>query len=76
MSEAAVDAREMARLLGVSPDTVRRRAALGELPGVRIGRQWRFWPSEVKQHLERRSSARDPWARSAASRRALNRRQR
>lgn len=72
--EPYLTAPEVGEMLRVSADTVRRRATAGEIPGVRIGRQWRFLGSEVKEHLRLLASARDPWARSAASRRALNRR--
>jgi excisionase family DNA binding protein len=72
--ERYLTAPEMGEILHVSADTVRRRAEAGEIPGVRVGRQWRFLAAEVKDHLRLLASARDPWARSAASRRALNRR--
>lgn len=65
---------EIADVLRVSTDTIRRRATTGEIPAIRIGRQWRFDLEEVKEHLRLLTTARDPWARSPASRRALNRR--
>lgn len=34
--------RQVARLLGVSPRTVRHWAQMGRLPGVRLGHRWRF----------------------------------
>ncbi len=37
----------LADLLGVHPDTVRRLARKGRLPGYRVGRQWRFAAEEV-----------------------------
>lgn len=42
-----VDTTGAARILGMSVVTVRRRAAAGELPGVRIGGEWRFLVSEL-----------------------------
>ena len=33
---------EMARYLGVTPDTVYRKARTGEIPGIKLGRVWRF----------------------------------
>jgi len=57
--EVAVGAAEMARLLGVVPETVKRRATTGtperhEIPGFRTKGDtghWRFFPSVVKAHL-------------------------
>lgn len=74
MTDNYVTVPEMAEILRVSPDTIRRRATAGDIPAVRIGRQWRFDVTEVREHLRLLSTARDPWARSPASRRALNRR--
>lgn len=74
MTDNYVTVPEMAEILRVSPDTIRRRATSGDIPAVRIGRQWRFDVAEVREHLRLLSTARDPWARSPASRRALNRR--
>lgn len=37
---------QAAEYLGCKPKTVRVRAARGELPGVKVGRDWRF-PSEA-----------------------------
>lgn len=39
--------REVAALLAVRPDTVRRWAARGDLPHVRLGRLLRFKPAEI-----------------------------
>lgn len=65
---------ELALVFKVGSDTIRRRAAAGDLPGVRVGRQWRFQLAEVEAHLRAARENRDPWARPAASRRALHRR--
>ena len=43
---------DVARLLRVSPDTVYRLAASGELPGRKIGRVWRFSGEAIKRHLD------------------------
>jgi excisionase family DNA binding protein len=52
--EPLIDANEAARLLGVHPKTVKRLAASSQIPGMRIGRLWRF-----------RASALDEWVTSA-----------
>jgi PAS domain S-box-containing protein/excisionase family DNA binding protein len=52
MATEALTVAQVARLLGVSPDTVYRLAAAGELPGRKIGRIWRFSRDAIKQHLK------------------------
>lgn len=58
LSEAAAVTRglltteQTAQALGVSPRTVRRLAAAGELPRVRIGGSVRFRSSDIDGHLE------------------------
>lgn len=74
MTEALIGSKRMAVLLDVSPDTVRRLAESGEIPAVRIGRFWRFDSDDVLTYLKSRTERRDPWARTPAARRALNRR--
>ena len=46
---------EVAEYLGVQPSTVRRLAAKGDIPGVKIGRQWRFKMETLVQWIEQRS---------------------
>ena len=46
-----LDAGAVARRLGVDPATVYRMAADGRLPGVRVGRQWRFAEADVEHAL-------------------------
>jgi len=64
MSEQAVDAAEMARVLNVSPATVKAMVRRGDIPGFKAGRHWRFIVSKVVAHLE---APTDPWAQSARS---------
>jgi len=40
---------EVARYLGVVPDTIYRKARRGEIPAVKVGKVWRF----PKETLER-----------------------
>ena len=44
-----------AELLSLSPGTVRRMAHAGSLPGVRIGRAWRFDEFVLRSWLRRQS---------------------
>jgi excisionase family DNA binding protein len=63
--ERAVDVTDLALILGVSTDTVRRMVRSGDIPGFKVARRWRFFPSTVKAHLER---PKDPWQQSSRSR--------
>jgi len=51
MSDEAVDAKEMARILGVTYATVIRYASTGDIPSLRVGRLWRFQPPAVLEAL-------------------------
>lgn len=42
---------EAARLLRVSPWTVRDLARRGKLPGRRVGKEWRFWRRALLEWL-------------------------
>jgi excisionase family DNA binding protein len=45
--ESLVDAEAAANLLRIHPKTVKRMAAAGKIPGMRIGKLWRFRPSAL-----------------------------
>ena len=49
---------ELAGLLHVSPGTVYRLVRDGELPGVRVGGQWRFRREDCEGWLDGRPSTR------------------
>ena len=51
--------RELADLLSVNPETIRRAAARGELRSVRVGRERRYPESAVKEWLGRTERDRD-----------------
>jgi excisionase family DNA binding protein len=70
ITEIAVDADSLASLLEVSRETVYRLARTGGIPSIRVGRVWRFYPSEVRAKL---SQPIDPWKQSARSRSARRR---
>ena len=57
---------QVAELLAVSSRTVRRLAESGELPGLRIGGQWRFRESVLKAWVVDREAAAD-WERDSAT---------
>jgi excisionase family DNA binding protein len=41
-NKEVLNADEAAEFLGFNPYTVREKARLGEIPGRKIGREWRF----------------------------------
>lgn len=57
MNEKMISADELADVLGVSPSTVRRLAASGEIPSSRIGEQYRFDLVEVKEAIKLKEEA-------------------
>ena len=64
--EAAVGIPEIAVLLKMSTDSIYRLARGGDIPGFKVKGVWRFFPSEVKDHVKAPKT--DPWAQSARSR--------
>jgi excisionase family DNA binding protein len=45
--EPLIDSKRAGRLLGVHPKTVQKMARAGRLPGIRIGKHWRFRESDL-----------------------------
>lgn len=56
-TEAVVGTAEMARLLGISTDTLRSMARSGQVPYLELGRKLGFIPSEVIASRRRDVSA-------------------
>lgn len=48
---------DVMELLQVSRDTIYRLAAIGEIPGRKIGRAWRFPSDEIEAYVRRRHQA-------------------
>jgi excisionase family DNA binding protein len=44
----------VAKMLDMSPRTVRYLASIGELPGSKLGKAWRFWRAEILEYIESR----------------------
>lgn len=42
---------EAAPILHTTPDTVRRKAAEGSIPGRKVGRRWLFDPDQLKEFV-------------------------
>ena len=57
--EKMLNIRELADYLGFSEITVYRKAASGELPGLKIGRSWRFPRDEVERWVREKVETRD-----------------
>lgn len=53
-------AAEVADLLRLNPQVVQRKLQAGEIPGYRIGREWRVERAQLIQWLEEHSNQRDP----------------
>ena len=50
--EPLLDSQEVAKLMGVHPETVKRRARTGEIPGIKLGKLWRFRASALDSYVE------------------------
>lgn len=50
---------EAAKFLGAHRETIRRMAASGELPGVKIGRGWVFIEQDIVMYMRNKYSSRD-----------------
>ncbi len=51
--EPLIDAERAAKILGIHQKTVKRLAAAGVIPGMKIGRVWRFRESELDAYIVR-----------------------
>jgi excisionase family DNA binding protein len=52
-------AAEVAEVLRLNPQVVQRKLQAGEIPGYRIGREWRVDREQLRAWLEARSNTRD-----------------
>jgi excisionase family DNA binding protein len=50
--ESLLDVAEAAKLLRIHPKTLRNKARQGIIPGVHVGRLWRFRPSALNEWLD------------------------
>jgi excisionase family DNA binding protein len=50
-TKEVLNAEEAAEFLGVNPYTVRQKARLGEMPGRKVGKEWRFSRQALLQWL-------------------------
>jgi len=54
--EPLLDTDEAARLLRIHPRTLRTKARIGSIPGVQVGRRWRFRASTLNRWLGKLAS--------------------
>jgi excisionase family DNA binding protein len=54
--EPLLDTDEAARLLRMHPGTLRTKARIGAIPGVQVGRRWRFRASTLNRWLGKLAS--------------------
>ncbi len=48
-----LDADEVGKMLKIHPLTVKRLAGQGELPGFKVGGQWRFRREAIEEYIRR-----------------------
>jgi len=51
-NKEVLNADEAAEFLGFNPYTIREKARLGEIPGRKIGREWRFSRRQLLEWVE------------------------
>ena len=51
-TKEVLSAEEAAEFLGVNPYTIRQKARLGEMPGRKVGKEWRFSRQALLKWLE------------------------
>lgn len=49
--EPLLDSQQAAELMHVHPETVKRRARRGEIPGLKFGKVWRFRASGLEAYI-------------------------
>jgi excisionase family DNA binding protein len=50
--EPLLDSQQAAELMRVHPETVKRRARSGEIPGMKFGKLWRFRISALESFVQ------------------------
>ncbi len=53
MADDILDADEVAKLLKLNEQTVKRLANRGELPGFKIGGRWRFRREAIEEYIRK-----------------------
>lgn len=61
--EPFIDLQAAAELLHLHPDTLKKKARAGEIPGRKIGRRWWFRMSELDAWVKSKVTSRQPQSR-------------
>lgn len=56
-TEPVIGSEECAQLLGCTPEQVEELARAGEIPGLKIGRSWRFVRDDLLAYLAQKARA-------------------
>ena len=51
-TENPIDAKEAAKMLGVTSRTVVRLVERGEIAGFKVGDGWRFYRTDIQQYID------------------------
>ncbi len=58
-TEVPIGAEEAAKMLGVTSRTVIKLAERKEIPGFRVGKLWKFYPSDIRDYIDRQRQGTD-----------------
>ncbi len=58
-TEEPIGAEETAKMLGVTSRTVIKLAERKEIPGFRVGKLWKFYPSDISDYIDRQRRGTD-----------------
>ncbi|WP_416394240.1 MULTISPECIES: helix-turn-helix domain-containing protein [unclassified Curtobacterium] len=67
MEENALTVQQLMDWLNISQSKAYELATDPFFPKFRVGRAYRFWPSEVREYFQRMEDLRDPWKQSPQS---------
>lgn len=59
LPEEPIGAEEAAKMLGVTSRTVIKLAERGEIPAFRVGKLWKFYPSDIRAYIDRQRRGND-----------------
>lgn len=59
-TENPIDAKEAAKMLGVTSRTVLRLVERGEIAGFKVGDVWRFYRKDIQQYIDSQMRGRTP----------------
>jgi excisionase family DNA binding protein len=58
-TEEPIGAEEAAKMLGVTSRTVIKLAERREITGFRVGKLWKFYPSDIRDYIDRQRRGTD-----------------